>query len=177
MRLTKEQTKRAKKDVVKDYASHLFINAGMELEEIQTIVKIKLHTDIPIQTISRWSMEDNWKIKRADVIEKEARKQEKINIREMKEELDERDYNKIVHLIEALEEKYYKSPAPATLTALVGAYKYLRELRTLVTIGEHHSDISVIMANFNQTVINQQAKEAKEAKETVLEANCGSSST
>ncbi len=145
-------------DVVLDYALQLYLD-DFQLQEIQTLLKSKLKKDIPLHTLQGWESTYKWKMKKIEKLKSDEVKKKSINLKEMKDKLDDRDYEKITELIEALEEVYFKKPTSGNLIALVQAYKYLRELRTTVTIGENHNDIAVIMANFNQTIINNGVKD------------------
>ena len=56
-------------------------------------------------------------------------------------------------LIDIMEEKFTVSPNAKDLVAIVAGMKFARELRTSALVDENHNEISTILANYNQTII------------------------
>jgi inhibitor of KinA sporulation pathway (predicted exonuclease) len=150
MKLTEEEKSRITVGAIKEIAKDMFIGGDASFEDIADAINLEYHRNFNANTIHRWCIEGDWDKKKEKYEEEQSQMPIKISMRDLKEELDNKDYDRITELIEALEEKYLASPNGRDLTAIIAGYKFKKELRNSTIVDENHNEISMILAAFNQ---------------------------
>lgn len=170
MKLSPAEKKRVQESVIKQYAKDIFIQSDVTLEALTSHINTEYDRKFSVTMLNKWCLEDMWDDKRDEHKRKEAKLKEKTKQYDLKKEMDDKDYDKITELTELLEDKFRISPNAKDLVAIITGMKYSRELRTSALVDEKHNEISVILAQYNQTVINQaQApQQIQEAKEEIV---------
>jgi hypothetical protein len=170
MKLSPVDKKRVQESVIKQYAKDLFIQSDITLEALTAHINTEYDRKFSVMALNKWCLEGMWDDKRDEFKKKEAKLKEKTKQYDLKKEMDDKDYDKITELTELLEEKFRMNPNAKDLVAIITGMKYSRELRTSALVDEKHNEISVILAQYNQTVINQaQApQQIQEAKEEIV---------
>lgn len=170
MKLSHADKKRVQESVIKQYAKDIFIQSDVTLEALTEHINMEYDRKFSVMVLNRWCVEEYWDDKREEYKKKETRLKEKTKQYDLKKEMDDKDYDKITELTELLEEKFRLNPNAKDLVAVITGMKYARELRTSALVDEKHNEISVILAQYNQTVINQSQvpQQIQEAKEELV---------
>ncbi|NCD11028.1 MAG: hypothetical protein EOL93_00625 [Epsilonproteobacteria bacterium] len=170
MKLSPADKKRVQESVIKQYAKDIFIQSDVTLEALTEHINMEYERKFSVTTLNKWCLEDFWDDKRDEFKKKEAKLKEKTKQYDLKKEMDDKDYDKITELTELLEEKFRMNPNAKDLVAVITGMKYARELRTSALVDEKHNEISVILAQYNQTVINQAQipQQIQEAKDEIV---------
>lgn len=170
MKLTTADKKRVQESVIKDYAKDLFVKSDVTLEALTTHINSEYDRRYSETLLNKWCLEGFWDDKREEFKRREIKLREKTKQYDLKKEMDDKDYDKITELTEILEEKFRINPNAKDLVAVITGMKYARELRTSALVDEKHNEISVILAQYNQTVINQASIpiQLKNAEEEII---------
>lgn len=169
MKLKPEDKKKITIAVIKEYAKDIFIKSDVTIEALASHINSEYGREFSTATIHSWVVEGYWDDKRSEHKKKEVKLQEKTRQYDLKKEADNKDYEKICSLVEVLEEKFYINPNAKDLVAIIAGMKYARELRTSALVDETHNEISVILAQYNQTIINTpNAQTVGQAKEELV---------
>lgn len=151
MKLTEQDKKRLAVSFIKEAAMDMFISSDATLEDITDAINIEYYRNFSVGTVHSWCIEGDWDGKRQKRKSEDKKAPATLGLKNLKEELDQRDYDRVTELIEALEDRYMASPNGKDLTALITGYKFKRDLRNSTIVDEKHNEISMILAIFNKT--------------------------
>lgn len=153
MKLTAEEKIKASEALIKEWASEQFIKSDMDLDQTTELINGEFDRRYTPNAVHSWCIEGFWDEKRMAYKKKRKSMPIQANAKQLKEDLDKKDYDRVDELIGMLEDVYEAKPNAKDLNAILGGYKLKRELRASVIVGEDTDEISKVLAKYNQVNI------------------------
>lgn len=147
-------------DIIKDIAKREFVESDATLEMVTTFINMQYNKHFTVATVQAWCISERWDEEKEKHKLKEKTLPQKLGMEAMRREADGVDYEKMTRLIEHTEEAIYSDDSHLKhLPSLVLLYKYRRDLRNSVVIGEDHNEVSKLLAKANRKKLELKRQE------------------
>ncbi len=157
-KLTREQKDTITEATIQEIAKRTFIEGDVSIAELTRHINSRYDRRYSEKTVHAWVYAGKWDEEKSKFENKKAMLPAKIGLENVRKEADKKDYERVGELIGIMEEHYEAKPTPQALTALIGAYKYKRDVRNSALVDEEHDDISMLLVNANKQMLSLEQK-------------------